>query len=137
MSIMDLGTLHSIGYADRNEAARVERIMRNPRALLIDIRYSPRSRWYPAWNRKQLSTRYGERYIWEQRLGNVNYQHRECGIQLADGHQDAIRMAASHLAHGTSLVLLCACKHAHTCHRSIVAKLIQDAMIPVHEGVQV
>src|SRR5258708_1821625 len=111
-SIMDLGTLHSIGYANRDEARRVESLMRNARTLLVDIRSSPHSQYYPLWSQHQLAARYGKRYVWERRLGNVNYQHREQGITLAPGHEQAIQSAVSHLKEGTSLILLCACKYA-------------------------
>jgi uncharacterized protein YeaO (DUF488 family) len=57
------------------------------------------------------------------------YQHQERGIALAEGHLDAAHEAAALLSRGSSLILLCACKDARTCHRTLVAKLIQDALI--------
>jgi len=120
-----LGTLYTIGYANSDEAARLVSLMCNKQTLLIDIRYSPRSRWLPQWNRAALTTTYGHRYIWDQRLGNVNYQQRERGIQLCEEHIHAVYAAASRICQGTNLILLCACKDARTCHRSLVAKLIQ------------
>lgn len=131
-----LGTLYTIGYAHPDEAARVAELMRHARILLFDIRYIPRSRWYPAWTRSALMDAYGDRYVWEPRLGNRNYQTRASGIMLADGNEKAIEAAAHLLAQGISLILLCACKDASTCHRSLVAKLIQDAFATRHEEVQ-
>src|SRR5947208_196070 len=123
-----LGTLYTIGYAQAGAAAHVARLMRDEHTLLLDIRYSPCSRWYPEWKRRALSACYGQRYVWDQRLGNLNYQHHERGIELTEHHPFAVRAAAALLSGGISLILLCCCKDARTCHRSLVAKLIQDAV---------
>jgi uncharacterized protein (DUF488 family) len=134
MNLCQRGTLYTCGYAHPETAARVARLMSNPAMLLVDIRYRPRSRWQPAWNRNALAGIYGARYVWDRRLGNLNYQHRECGIALAEGHAAAVQEAAALLCAGTSLLLLCACKDARTCHRTLVAKYIQDAVQTVQEG---
>lgn len=128
------GTIYTLGYAHPNAATQLDRLMRDPRACLVDIRLQPRSRWWPQWNRAALSARYGRRYVWDRRLGNVHYQHRERGIQLAEGHQDAIGKAAALLSEGTSLILLCACKNERQCHRSLVAKRIQDTLPVAKHG---
>ena len=79
-----------------------------------------------------LAGRYGQRYVWDRRLGNVNYRSRTPSIELAAAYRDAIREAAALLCMGTSLVLLCACSDERTCHRSYVARLIQDALpVPI------
>lgn len=124
------GSLYALGYADPHTRARLEALMHqhHPYILLLDIRYQPRSRWYPAYNRAALASRFGEHYRWMQALGNVNYAHREQGIQLAEGHEQAIHDAVTWLAEGTSLILLCACKHEQTCHRTLVAQRIQTAL---------
>ena len=127
-SLRTLGELYSIGYSQREAPAQVQRLMQRERILLLDTRYSPYSSWSPAWNRQELQTTYGERYRWDQRLGNVNYRRRDCGIRLAYGHEQAIQEAAALLCQGTTIVLLCACADPRVCHRSYVAKLIQDAV---------
>jgi len=128
MSPTERGTMYTLGYTDPNASARLERLMRNPRALLVDVRYQPTSRWAFQWNRAALTARYGRRYVWERRLGTIHYREPERAIELAAGYQDAVREAAALLCAGTSLVLLCACKDERACHRSLVAKLIQDAL---------
>jgi uncharacterized protein (DUF488 family) len=122
------GTIYTLGHSQAKAEATLEQLMRHPRALLVDVRYQPVSRWNPQWNRASLAGRYGHRYVWDRRLGNIHYQSRDRGIQLAAGHQDAVREAAGLLCAGTSLVLLCACGDERTCHRSLVAKLIQDSL---------
>ena len=127
-SIVKRGTLYTLGYCQRKASATLERLMRQPRTLLLDVRSQPVCRFNPAWNRAELAARYGEQYQWERRLGNVNYWSRSRAIQLPENSQEAIREAASLLLAGTSLVLLCACSDERACHRSYVAKLIQDAL---------
>lgn len=134
---VEWGTIYTLGYAQSDAAIQLDRLMRAPGTCLVDIRSQPRSRRSPQWNRAALSARYGRRYVWERRLGNAHDRDREQGIHLAEGHQDAIREAAALLCEGTSLVLLCACTNARTCHRSLVAKLIQDALpVPKHGEVR-
>jgi uncharacterized protein (DUF488 family) len=131
------GTMYTIGYAHPDAAAQLGRLMRDPRTCLVDIRYHPRSRRWPQWNRSALAACYGHRYVWDRRLGNMHYQHPELHIQLAEGHPDAIQEAAALLCEGTSLILLCACRNPRECHRSLVAKLIQDALpVPKHGEVR-
>jgi Protein of unknown function, DUF488 len=128
VNIYEQGTLYTLGYAHPDAPAQLDRLMRQSSMLLLDIRYAPFSRWMPTWNRWALASRYGDRYQWEQRLGNLNYQQKERGIQLATGHQEAIVQAALMLTQGFSLVLLCVCKHEKACHRLVVAQAIQEAM---------
>lgn len=126
---IERGTIYTLGYAHPQGGATLERLMRDPRVLLLDVRYQPVSCWHPEWNRAALACRYGERYVWDERLGNVNYRSRSLPIQLAPGCQDAIIEAAVLLCEGTSLVLLCACSDGRTCQRRYVAKLIQDTLL--------
>ena len=127
-SAIERGTIYTLGYSQRKAAATLERLLRQPQTLLLDVRYQPVSRWNPEWNRADLVARYGEQYRWERRLGNVNYWSRERGIQLPGNAQEAVQEAAGLLLAGTSLVLLCCCGDERACHRSLVAKLIQDAL---------
>lgn len=129
MTTQPQGTLYTLGYAAPDATQALEQLMSKPQTIVLDIRYSPRSRWQPAWNKTALATRYGKRYIWASRLGNLNYKQRERGIQLAEGHEEAVQKAATLLQRGYSLVLLCACKNEQTCHRRVVAKLIQEATV--------
>jgi uncharacterized protein (DUF488 family) len=131
------GTIYTLGSAQSDAAGQLDRLMRDPRACLLDVRSQPRSRRNPQWNRAALAARYGRRYVWDRRLGNIHDRNPARGIQLAEGHQDAIREAATLLCEGTSLVLLCACTNERHCHRNLVARLIQDALpVPKHGEVR-
>ena len=127
-STVERGTIYTLGVSQPKAAARLEQLMRHPHTLLVDVRYQPVSRWNPQWNRAALTGRYGQRYVWDRRLGNVNYRSRNLSIELAADYREAIHEAAALLCAGTSLVLLCACSNERTCHRSYVARLIQDAL---------
>lgn len=120
------GTLYTLGYAAPDAAKELERLMSNPKALLVDIRLSPRSRW-PQWNGTHLRTRFGAgRYTHEYRLGNKNYKKKEQPIELAGPqYEGSISGAVLALEHGRDLVLLCACSNYETCHRKVVAEMIQ------------
>ena len=126
--LTERGTLYTLGYSAPGAATQLERYMRAPRILLVDVRLRPASRWAPQWNRATLSSRYGERYRWEPRLGNLHYKSRALPILLAPDHPSAITDLASLILSGTSLVLLCACSDGRACHRTLVARLIQDAL---------
>ena len=125
---IERGTIYTLGYTQPKAAATLERLMRHRRVLLVDVRYQPVSHWAQHWNRTSLAGRYRERYVWERRLGNVHYWDREHPIELAPGYQEAVCEAVALVCAGTSLVLLCACRDERACHRSLIAKLIQDAL---------
>jgi hypothetical protein len=128
-----IGTLRTLGYTRSDAAAQLEMLMVCERTILLDVRFTPTSRWFPAWRRHALAAKYGDRYVWEQRLGNVNHKHRALGIKLAKGHREAAFKAAQLLMQGFSLVLLCGCKRAHTCHRSQAARHIRHALRTLRE----
>jgi len=125
---IERGAIYTLGYSQHNAASTLERLLRQPRILLLDVRYQPICRWNPAWNRADLAARYGEQYRWEPRLGNVNYWSQTRPIHFPTGYRQAVRETANLLCAGTSLVLLCCCRDERSCHRSLVAKLVQEAL---------
>jgi hypothetical protein len=132
MSTTERGTIYTLECTHPEAATKLKRLMRISNTLLVDIRARPTSRKAHGWNRATLTARYRERYVWEQRLGDLHSRKPDRGIQLgaelATGHQDAIRDAAALLGAGTSLVLLCVCGDERSCHLRLVAKRIQDAL---------
>lgn len=126
--ITQLGTLYTIGYSNQADRQRLEQLMHDHRRRLSDIRFAPRSRAYPEFGRKQLHARFNVqeqaslpvaerrvRYVWYQALGNRNY---------ATG----IPHVVAHLIAGRDVILLCACANARHCHRTLVAKLVQEQL---------
>ncbi len=135
-SLHGIGTLSTIGYAHPAACPQIERLMQQERTMLLAIRSCPYSRW-AWWKKPALMHRSGQRSRWERRLGNLNFHHQQRGIELAEGRRQAVEQVTSMLFQGTSLILLCACKDARTCHRTLVAKLVQDAVQARCVGVQV
>jgi hypothetical protein len=125
---IERGTIYTLGYRQRNAAATLDRLLRQPRILLLDVRYQPSSRWNPQWSRVELASRYDEQYRWERRLGNVTYWSQTRPMQLPAGYKQAVREVADLLCAGTSLVLLCCCGDERACHWMLIVKLIQDAL---------
>jgi uncharacterized protein (DUF488 family) len=123
-----IGNLYTLGYAHPDATATLQAWMASgPKVLLVDIRYSPRSRWFPQWSQKALQATWGDRYRHVKALGNVNYRLVGAPIQLADADA-GIAWAVQALQAGYSLILLCACKDYERCHRKTVKKLIEDAL---------
>lgn len=123
------GFLYTLGYAAPDAVAQLEQLMREPLMLLVDVRISPRSRWWPQWTKHALRATWGTRYSHEKRLGNLNYRDHTQPVVLCGPHpEQAIAGAVTLLQQGYSLVLLCACRHEETCHRSLVAQLILEAL---------
>ena len=123
------GTLYTLGYAAPGAVTELEEVMQDELVLLIDIRVRAGSRWWPVWNKKQLRARWAGRYTHEKRLGNVNYRDRALPVMLHGPNvEQAIEGAVGLLQAGFSLVLLCACKDYDTCHRKVVAEMIQHCM---------
>jgi uncharacterized protein (DUF488 family) len=128
------GTVQTLGYMHPDAATTLAAWMASdPMTVLVDIRYSPRSRWRPQWTKKALEAAYGGRYIHVKAFGNVNYRDPVAPIRLLD--PDAgVRWALKTLHAGYSLILLCACKEDDRCHRKTVATLIEQALEPPPQG---
>ncbi len=123
------GTLQTLGYMEDHAQQRLDDFLARPHTSLLDIRYSPRSRWHPEWNKGALLERYGAmRYGHCKELGNENYNRPGASIKLwkpEEGTRHSIRL----LRQGTSLILLCACKEYERCHRKIVYELIMAELV--------
>ncbi|MDQ2902987.1 MAG: DUF488 domain-containing protein [Chloroflexota bacterium] len=117
--------IYPVGYSAHG-AAIAEIMQRDERALLIDTRLSPASRW-PAWTRDALQTTYGSRYRYAGTfLGNVTY--RSGGpIHLADA-ATGLRGLRRYLEHGYHLVLLCGCRDYERCHRKVIVDLLKEQL---------
>jgi uncharacterized protein (DUF488 family) len=128
-AVVMIGTIYTLGYAAAGAAEQLEALMADPQMLLLDVRLVPRSRWWPQWSKPQLRAKWGKRYSHEKQLGNVNYKDASQPVVFAGRHPErAIAGAVALLLQGYSLVLLCVCKEEESCHRLLVAQLIQQAL---------
>lgn len=117
------GQVYTLGYAADGAGGQLEQLMADPMMLLVDVRKEARSRWLHQWTKKQLTLRWGGRYVHVPQLGNVNYRDRNLPIELANPGE-GIPLVQSYLQNGYSVVLLCACMRYETCHRRVVAELL-------------
>ena len=97
-------------------------------ATVVDIRFMPASR-VPGWRKQALQKLLGERYLWVQAFGNIHYNDGQ-PIQIADmaaGVKALIKQGRR------NYILLCGCRDAHTCHRSVVGEHLRGVS---REGVR-
>ena len=95
-------------------------------ALLADVRMSARAR-VPQWNQGPLQRVFGERYVHIKALGNANYKGAlglDAGIVLNQPER-GVEWATTALR-SQSIILLCACKDYHECHRTTAAELLKN-----------
>ncbi len=90
--------------------------------LLIDIRYSPRSR-KAGFSRSGMEHAFGERYRHVREFGNADYQAG--GIRLADAEAGVQIIEALIAERNSPLFLMCSCEDGATCHRREVGKLLR------------
>lgn len=122
MSTTPFYCVYPCGYS--RDGALVHMLMeRNPKMLLIDTRFNPRSR-IPAWNARALRARYGKRYRWAGLyLGNKNYKHS--GPIVLANPETGIRGLMMYLQEGHPCVLLCGCPEYNECHVQVIVDLLQ------------
>jgi uncharacterized protein (DUF488 family) len=138
--LTSIGTLYTIGYAARADRKRLDVLMHDHRRLLVDTRFTPCCSWNSAFRREALAQRYNSaeqahlpqtsrriRYVWlGATLGN---RCKQSGgpMQLANPDQ-GIKQIMTVLCEGRDVILLCECADQSRCHRTLVAKLVQDAL---------
>jgi uncharacterized protein (DUF488 family) len=115
-------TVYTLGYAQRDSREKLRRLVAG-RVEVVDIRYAPHSS-RPEWSREYLAAWLGSRYQHLRALGNVNYRSAHLPIQLLD-EQVGVLDVMIWLQEGYDVCLLCACADVATCHRRVVADLVQ------------
>ncbi len=109
------------GYQGRKLEEVQSAILKNG-AVLVDIRYSPRSR-APMWNRRNLEALLGPaHYVWKgDTLGNRLY--RTDDIEIADlpvGLEELAFLAAER-----PLLVMCVCPSPVGCHRTVIREALE------------
>jgi uncharacterized protein (DUF488 family) len=115
-----MNTLYTLGYTGIRPAqllAKADALG----ALVLDIRYSPRSR-VGQWTGTELNRLLGLRYRHLPELGNVNY--KEGGPIEINMPTVGVQQVVS-ILNTQPAILLCACPDVDTCHRKIVAEMMQ------------
>jgi uncharacterized protein (DUF488 family) len=113
-------TVYTIGYSGTTPEGLAARLAEmDGRPLLVDVRFSPRSR-VPHRSGSALARRFGADYLHVAALGNRNFKGGP--IDLADPEAGVAALAP--ILAARSVVLLCACKSHEGCHRSDAATLL-------------
>src|SRR5581483_2491336 len=118
-------TIYTAGYTGMT-VEQLEGMMARleGRPLLVDVRFSPRSR-NPAWAGSNLRARFGADYLHVNALGNRNY--RGGGpIELVDADEGA--RVVGPILKDRPVVLLCACKDHRECHRKDAAEALAERL---------
>lgn len=123
---MTYGYLCPIGYAQPNADEVLEAAMTDPATRIVDVRFSPKSRWRTEWNMEALHKKYRDRYTWEQGLGNRNYHDPNLPIVIVDRRR--VSTITTLLRAGNNVLIICACKDFQKCHRRVVVELVQTIL---------
>jgi Active DUF488-N3 subclade len=121
--------VYTLGYSQPGARLVLDTLIWHEGWLLVDIRHAPVSTW-PDWTQRALLQRYGPGYMHLPALGNLHYRDHRLPIVLADA-PSGVRSVLQTVDDGRRCLLLCACKDYRTCHREIVAQLLQQAGVPV------
>ncbi len=118
--------LYSAGYQRLDLAAFVAFVQRED-LTVADVRLKPVSRNFK-WNKNALTTLLGDRYVWIEELGNLNYKGGP--IVLKD---EATGMATlwTLLNREQPVVVLCVCADPAICHRTVVTTQLEAAGVLV------
>jgi uncharacterized protein (DUF488 family) len=121
-----MNTLYTLGYGSMAQSQVVQAVQARG-AMVVDTRYSPFSR-LAEWRRGVLEKALGAQYAWVQALGNANYKGalgEDAGIviYLPD---EGVKYVTRRLLE-REVILMCACKDLHSCHRLVAAELVREA----------
>ena len=109
--------IHTIGYTGIAQAY-LKALVDEHDTVLIDVRLKPFSS-NREFNRSALTAALGDRYIWAEGLGNLNYKS-DGPIELADPEPwyERIKQMSDR---GQNVILMCVCRDVRSCHRSVIA----------------
>lgn len=116
-----MNKVYCIGYGGM-KAERLARIVGGLDAVLVDIRFRAASR-LPDWNKSALTKRFGDNYVHLSQFGNAAY--KTGGMQIADYNAGRQRLGVILETLNKPVVLLCACKEPHDCHRTVVGAMLR------------
>ena len=116
-------TIYTLGYSGWQPQA-IRATVDARRALLVDIRNSPRS-LNPHWRQEALRGLWGDdwpdHYAHWRALGNLNYKN---GGPIALADPAAILNAAAIILCAQPIVLMCGCQQHAMCHRLVAAEYL-------------
>ena len=111
--------VYLVGYGNLKSLDDLAALCKRHGAVVIDIRMVAKSR-IPCWNKGNLQRAYDIPYAHAPELGNVNYKNGG-DILIADFAAGVQRI----LAGQQPVILMCACKNARDCHRTVVGNMLR------------
>jgi len=100
-------------------------------AVVVDVRFTPLSRWQPQWNRNALEKLLGNSYFYCHNLGNANYkgQYGE-GVRL--WNKDGGLVEVDLILQDHPVIIMCTCADRGSCHRKVVVEAIEAYGLPAN-----
>jgi uncharacterized protein (DUF488 family) len=100
-------------------------------AVLVDVRYSPRSR-DAKWDGKKLAELLEDGYVHMPEFGNKNYKGNT--IELASPEAGVLMLYQ--ILTERPAILMCACWNRSWCHRAVAAKWFEDKYGMISQGLK-
>lgn len=120
--------VYTLGYSGR-KPEEIKKIVNDLDAILVDIRFSPRSR-VPRWAKKNLIALVGgSHYHHLKAFGNENYKSGG-PIKFVDFEAG---QAFIEKVERPAVILMCGCKNYHTCHRAEAAQRLEEIGYEIEE----
>jgi len=120
---MKEGIVYTTGYTGKKPddlKALVDRLG----ARLVDVRFSPHSRWAKHWERDALIKLLGPAYYHLVHFGNQAFKQKR--IEIFDFFA-GMRWLSQHFVDNPNqpVILMCGCKEYQTCHRKELSERLQ------------
>jgi uncharacterized protein (DUF488 family) len=112
--------VYSFGYQGQAVEPFARRVVELG-ATVIDTRLKPYSR-NPTWNKSRLQAVLGDRYVWVEALGNLNYKG---GPTVIKDLEHGLANVRTRLAAGP-VVLICVCADVTDCHRNVTLAALRS-----------
>lgn len=116
-------TIYTWGYGGHS-LEDLQQLRARLGAVVIDTRYSPRSR-RPEFNRRRLEAALGADYVWMPEFGNLNYKGALTDAVVLNDPTAGLQRLRT-VAAGRPPLLICQCP-TRSCHRTDVADFIAAA----------
>ena len=113
--------IYGLGYTGRTPE-QIRKIAEEKNAVVLDIRFSPRSR-NPQFAGSNIAASLVGRYQHVRDLGNRNYKGGPIDIvDFEEGRKIIDQIGET----GQNVILMCMCKKPSVCHRTIVMSMLRQ-----------
>ena len=118
----------SIGYRGKSPDAFFERLQSVGVTWLLDIRYSPETRYYAReYDKEQIQVRcsmLGIQYTHMLALGNINFYNLDLPCEIVD-MKGGVDVILDLIEGQHKVALMCSCEREEVCHRRYVIEALK------------